>query len=85
MQKEINFVLKLIRMRRASERLNSNLKAGVMENVDWLDRHIKANGYLNPSESKSFFIRHIERIKCIMFWDKSKLVAEFNELNAVSV
>lgn len=76
-QPEIKFVSKLIKMRKAIERQGGNKVPGVMISVDWLERHIKANSYSKPNESRSFFLRNIDRIDNVMFWSKKSIVDEF--------
>jgi hypothetical protein len=79
-QPEIKFIKKLIRMRRIAERLGSNRKPGVMGVVEWLDIHIKANGYTKPNESRMFLLRHHDKVSFILFGDKPKLEMELNDL-----
>lgn len=79
-QPEIILVSKLIKMRRIAERLGGNRKIGVIGVVDFLDRHIKANGYNKPNESRMFLLRHFEKIEYIIPAGKQKLYNELNDL-----
>ena len=83
-QPEIAFVNKLIRIRLAAERLGGNRKPGVVETANWLKLHIKANGYVNPNESRSFFERHLDKIEYLIPSGKPKLREEFANLHKVS-
>ena len=82
-QPEIKFIMKLVNMRKAANKLGANRKEGVMDHVIWFERHIKANGYKSSEMAKSFFIRELERVAYIMFWGKPSLAKEFKSLNIV--
>lgn len=79
-QPEISFILKLIRIRRVAERIHANRKPNVMATVDWLERHIQANGYHKPNESRWFFINHFDKVEFIIPGGKPKLLEELNKL-----
>ena len=80
MQPEIKFINKIIRIRRYCEKKGGNKLPGVMEHVNWLDKHIKFNGYKTPESAKGFLKREMIRIAFIIPSGKMKLFDELNEL-----
>ena len=80
MQPEIKFINKIIRIRRYCEKKGSNKLTGVMEHVNWLDRHIRFHEYATPETAKAFLKREKLRISFIIPSGKMKLFNELKEL-----
>ena len=51
-----------------------------MKHVNWLDKHIKFNGYTTPEMTKGFLKREMIRIAFIIPSGKTKLFNELKEL-----
>ena len=51
-----------------------------MKHVNWLDKHIKFNGYTTPEMAKGFLKREMIRIAFIIPSGKTKLFNELKEL-----
>ena len=79
-QPEIKFINKIIRIRRYCEKTGGNKLTGVMKHVNWLDKHIKFNGYTTPEMAKGFLKREMIRIAFIIPSGKTKLFNELKEL-----
>lgn len=80
MQPEITFIKKLIRMRKATERLGMNKRVGVMEDVNWLERHVMANRYESEPDAKRFILTHSAKVINIIPSGKKNLMREFTNL-----
>ena len=77
MQPEIEFINKLIRMRKRAEKLKVT-KVNRMRDVTFLESHLTYNNYNTPEKAKGFFIRHSERIHNLIGVRKGKLEDEYN-------